>query len=111
MKVQLRAVALVLFALAILGVGLAAQLEDQPHPIFAGLKVGDRVDVRFNGVLGDRIGRAKPPEPEVAPGGFEIYNYNGIDTIVALGPDYFVFKRANKQYAVHISQIRVVMIR
>ena len=110
MKVQLRSVALVVFALAVLGVGLAAQLEEQPHPMFEGLKVGDRIDIRFNGVLGERVGSGAVRE-KVAPGGFEIYNYNGIDTIVKLGPDYIVFERTNKQYAVHINQIRVVMIR
>lgn len=111
MKVQFRSVALALFALAVLGVGLAAQMEERPHPMFEGLKVGDRVQIRFNGRLGDRLRDPMPEEPEVELGGFEVYNYPGIDTIVKLGPDYIVFKRTNKQYAVHISQIRVVMIR
>ena len=111
MKIQFRTVALVVFALAILGVGLAAQLEAPPHPIFEGLQVGDRIQVRFNGELGERISSPKPPGPEVAAGGFEIYNYPGTDTIVKLGPDYIVFKRTNRQYAVPINQIRVVMIR
>jgi hypothetical protein len=110
MTTRVKQIGLMVFAVVAVGVGVAAQLEERPHPIFTGLKVGDRIDIRWNGITGDRVGSGAVNEP-VKLGGFEIYNYNGICKVIKLGPDYIIFEKTGKAYAVHINQIRLVTIR
>ena len=98
---KLRPFVLIVFALFILGVGLAAQMPDRPHPIFEGLKVGERYAISWGDAERDRIG----------VGYCEITNNPGNNRVVKIGSDYIVFESGAHTLAVPITQIRFVRLR
>ena len=95
---RLRPLGLILFAVCVLAVSLAAQMEEKPHPIFNGLEVGQRYDIRWSGGPG-RTGYC------------EISDSPGTDQIVELGSDYFVYRETDRTFAVPLAQIKFVTIR
>ena len=98
---HLRPIGLIVFAVCVLGVGLAAQVQDRPHPIFEGLEVGERYEINW----GD-VGRG-----EIGAGYCEITNNPGNNRVVALGTDHIVFESGGHTLAVPITQIRFVRLR
>ncbi|MCA9101908.1 MAG: hypothetical protein KDA63_12185 [Planctomycetales bacterium] len=81
-------------AMLLVTIGAAAKFQAAaPHPIFSGLVVGERISVME--------GRQ----------GWDVRNYNGTQTLEALGPDYLSFSDRGKHYAIYVSQIHVVETR
>ena len=98
---RLRPIGLIAFAVCVLGVGLAAQMEERPHPIFEGLEVGERYDIRWCNAVGARPGN----------GYCEISNNPGVCQVVELGSDYMVYENRGHTFAVPITQIKFVTLR
>jgi len=95
MKRCISSVGFVVAVSLVLVVTLGAQQETKPkaHPIFAGLEVDDRIEVK-------RL-----------EGGFQIRNSPGSQRIVTLGPDYLVYMDSGSTYSIYINQIREVVLR